>query len=93
MLAALAHYRHHRGERPIQAELAWINGWSPSARLRSFREFDLYWRGAEDEGARAGFRLTEFLLDGRMSAARLGAIFQARNIRGLFLPPHGTGLD
>lgn len=89
MLAALAHYRRHRGTRPVQAELAWINGWSAPRRLRSFREFDLYWRGAEDEAARAGFRLTEFCLDRDMSAARLGAIFQARNIRGLLIPPHG----
>ena len=90
MLAALAHYRGHRGERPVQSEVAWINSWSVPRRLRAFREFDLYWRGAADEASREGFRLTEFAFDQGMSAARLATIFKAHNIRGLLIPPCGN---
>lgn len=99
LLSALVHHRLHRGARPVQAELAWINGWSAPSRLRAFREFDLYWQGAADEAARAGFRLTEFILDRNMSPARLAEIFTARGIHGLLIPPHGasagdaSGLD
>lgn len=90
MLAALASYRRQRQERLIQAELAWINGWPTPQRLRSYREFDAYWRGAAAEAEKRGFRLSEFVLNRRMPARRLAAIFHARNIQGILLPPHGS---
>lgn len=87
MLAALAHYRRAGSKVPIAAELAWINLWPDPQELRSFREFDLYWKGAFAEAERCGFRLEEFCLSGKMTAARLQQILRARNIRGLLLPP------
>jgi DNA-binding LacI/PurR family transcriptional regulator len=89
MLAALAHYRQGRTRAPICAELAWINHWHEPQRLRSFREFDLYWKGASAEAERCGFRLEEFVLDERISSSRLEKILRARNIRGILIPPHG----
>jgi LacI family transcriptional regulator len=89
MLRALAQYRRGRSAIPIGAELAWINHWPNPKQLRSYREFDLYWRGAFDEAERAGFRLEEFLLDSQTSPARLEKILRARNIRGILLPPRG----
>lgn len=90
MLAALASYRRQRQERPIQAELAWINGWPAPQQLRAYREFDAYWRGASAEAAERGFRLTEFVLDRRMNARRLAEVFHTRSIQGILLPPHGA---
>jgi len=90
MLSALVSYRQRRQESPVGAELAWINGWPSPRSLRAFHEFDLYWRGAASEAENAGFRLTEFVLNQHMSAARLAEIFRARDIRGILIPPHGA---
>jgi len=37
--------------------LAWINCWPDPKKLRSFKEFDLYWKGAFAEAERSGYRL------------------------------------
>lgn len=89
MLMALAHYRRSNATTPISAELAWINYWPDPRRLHSFREFQLYWRGASTEAERCGFRLEEFVLGKEMTAARLEKILLARNIQGILIPPHG----
>jgi LacI family transcriptional regulator len=89
MLAALAHYRRGRKTTPVAAELAWFNHWPDPRRLRSFKEFDLYWKGAYGEAERCGFRLEEFTLKDA-SLPRLEQILRARNIRGILLPPLGS---
>jgi LacI family transcriptional regulator len=89
MLRALAHYRRGKQQLPISAELAWINHWRDPQRLRSYREFDLYWRGATEEALESGFRLEEFILGKQLSSNRLEKILKARNIRGILIPPHG----
>ncbi|MEI6077889.1 MAG: LacI family DNA-binding transcriptional regulator, partial [Verrucomicrobiota bacterium] len=88
MLSALAHYRRGRNTTPVAAELAWFNHWPNPRALRSFKEFDLYWKGAFDEAERCGFRLEEFTLK-TGDLERLGKILHARNIRGILVPPHG----
>ncbi len=88
MLTALAQYRQSRNITPVAAELAWINHWPDPKKLRMFKEFDSYWKGAFEEADRCGFRLEEFTLKDA-SLERLGKIFRARNIRGILLPPHG----
>lgn len=87
MLSALAAYRKGRTLRSIGAELAWINCWPEPARLRTFNEFNLYWMGAAEEAARAGYRLEEFRCPSELPPARLERILSARNIRGLLLTP------
>jgi DNA-binding LacI/PurR family transcriptional regulator len=87
MLSALAAYRRGRTKQSIGAELAWINCWPDPKRLRTFKEFDLYWTGAEEEAARAGYRLEEFCCPAKLSPERLEKILYARNIRGLLLTP------
>lgn len=88
MLSALAHYRRSKTKQPIAAELAWLNHWPDPAKIRSYKEFDLYWRGAFEEADRCGFRLEEFVLRD-ISLDRLEKILRARNIRGILLPPRG----
>lgn len=87
MLGALSAYRLSRTQKPISAELAWINCWPEPKRLRTFKEFDLYWKGAFEEAERAGYRLEEFCCPTDLSPERLGKILLARNIRGLLLTP------
>jgi DNA-binding LacI/PurR family transcriptional regulator len=89
MLHALAAYRSRKSASVIHSAVAWINAWEDPDELRRFKEFDLYWRGASECAAKFGYRLEEFRLDKKMTAARLHQIFQARNIRGILLPPHG----
>lgn len=88
MLTALAHYRLGRKAAPITAGLAWINAWQPAASLRSFKEFDLYWYGADLAARKYGYRLEEYRLDEKCAPKRLHQILAARGIRGILLPPH-----
>jgi DNA-binding LacI/PurR family transcriptional regulator len=93
MLAALAFYRRANAAHPVTAALAWINRWPEPKKLRSFKEFDLYWRGAHDEAGRAGYRLEEFIIGGELSALRVEQILLTRNIRGVLLPPTAMWQD
>ncbi|MEO8614127.1 MAG: LacI family DNA-binding transcriptional regulator [Luteolibacter sp.] len=87
MLMALSHYRQGKKAAPIRAGLAWINAWQPARKLRSFREFDLYWQGASQAALKYGYRLEEFCLDAECRPKRLHQILSARGIRGILLPP------
>jgi LacI family transcriptional regulator len=91
MLAALVHYRNARKKKPVRAALAWINAWADPKRLRSFREFDLYWKGAESAADKLGFRLDEFVVNEKTPLPRLEKILTTRNIQGIILPPSGQG--
>jgi LacI family transcriptional regulator len=90
MLTALSHYRRSKVRVPVSSELAWINHWPEPKRLRTYREFDAYWRGALEEAERSGYRLEEFVLGGELPAARLEKVLRARNIRGILIPPWHT---
>ena len=57
MLTALSHYRRGRRANPITASIAWINAWPKPEQLRSFREFDAYWRGARTAATKFGYRV------------------------------------
>ena len=89
MLNALAAYRNTKSVSGIHSAVAWINAWVKPEELRGYKEFDLYWKGASECAAKFGYRLDEFRLDKQMPLHRLHQIFQARNIRGILLPPHG----
>jgi DNA-binding LacI/PurR family transcriptional regulator len=90
MAMSLVYCRRDFQAHPITAELAWINNWKDPARLRSYKEFDLYWRGAAKAAEQQGFRLQEFIVGGQLSFARLEKILRSRNIQGLLIPPHGA---
>lgn len=87
MLSALAAYRKGQTKKSIGAELAWINCWPEPKRLRTYKEFDLYWTGAAEEAGRTGYRLEEFCCPAHLSPERLEKILCTRNIRGLLLTP------
>lgn len=89
MLAALAHYRQGKAEPPVRSAIAWINAWPDPDQLKSFREFDFYWRGASAAAEKMGYYLEEFRLNSaQCPPARLEQILRARGIRGILIPPH-----
>ena len=83
--------RGRGGSRPpgIEAELAWLNHWRDPAQLCRYREFALMWQGAVSAAEKHGFRLREFVVDQRLSFARLDGILHSRGIQGVLVPPHG----
>jgi len=87
MLTSLARYRHSSTNKPINTAVAWINLWEDPQKLRSFKEFDLWWKGASEAAQRMGYRIDEFVTKG-MSAKRLATILKTRNIRGILIPPY-----
>jgi DNA-binding LacI/PurR family transcriptional regulator len=89
MLAALAQYRRGNTKTLICAGLAWVNQWAEPKKLRTYKEFDLYWEGASHESERCGFRLEEFVVNKQLTPARLEKILLTRNIQGILIPPNG----
>jgi DNA-binding LacI/PurR family transcriptional regulator len=88
MLGALAHYRQSKTRAAMKAGVAWINAWPDPDQLRKYREFDGYWKGAQSEAEKFGYRMEEFRMGPDCSPGRLHRILQARGIRGILLPPH-----
>lgn len=93
MLAVLAHHRDCRAGKTVKAGIAWINAWPVPERLRSYREFDGYWRGAKAEAEKFGYRMEEFRVGHECSPARLHKILSTRGIRGILLPPSADQPD
>lgn len=93
MLTSLSAYRQAKKPVEIRSTIAWLNQWPEPRALRRFQEFDAYWRGAHEYAARLGYRLEEFVIGKDMGPARLQQILLARNVRGILIPPHSTGLN
>ncbi|MGJ8640101.1 MAG: LacI family DNA-binding transcriptional regulator [Opitutaceae bacterium] len=93
MLCALANYRQQKDNQGIHSALAWINQWSDKSQLRQHKEFDAYWNGAKEAATKLGFRLEEFHITKDLSGSRLLTILKTRNIRGILIPPHPSGID
>lgn len=85
MLSALSHYNSNRKTAPAQAALAWVNPYRVPKRLRSFTEFDLYWKGARAAAEKLGYQLEEFPTM-EIPMPRLHTIFKTRRIQGILLP-------
>lgn len=92
-LSALAAHRRQRVPAKDHGVLAWINHWQEPDRLRQFKEFDLYWRGACAAAARFGYRVVEIRWESDCSPKRLEKILLARGIEGVLLPPHNSLLN
>lgn len=93
MLTSLSAYRQAKKPVEIRSTIAWLNQWPEPRQLRRFQEFDAYWRGAHEYAARLGYRLEEFIIRPDLRPARLQQILLARNVRGILVPPHGSGLN
>jgi LacI family transcriptional regulator len=93
MLKTLVHYRHSKATGVMKGAVAWINAWPAPDRLRSYREFDGYWKGAKAEAEKSGYGLEEFRMGPECSPTRLHRTLEARGIRGIMLPPHAEQPD
>ena len=62
-LSALAAHRRQRVTAKEHGVLAWINHWQDPKRLRQFKEFNLYWRGASEAAVKFGYRVDEVRWD------------------------------
>lgn len=87
-LSALAAHRQQRVTAKEHGVLAWINHWKDEKRLRQFKEFDLYYRGASEAAVKFGYRVDDVRWGLDCSAKRLEKILLARGIEGILLPPH-----
>lgn len=86
--STLAQFKRPNTVATVRSSLAWINGWSDPKQLRSYREFDGYWKGASAAAEEAGYRLEEFQLTPRLIPRQLQRILLARGVAGLLVPPH-----
>ncbi|MEO7934380.1 MAG: LacI family DNA-binding transcriptional regulator [Chthoniobacterales bacterium] len=87
---ALAYHKKDSKVQPMVNSLAWLNFWPEPEKLRSYREFDLYWEGASASAAKFGYKLEEFVVNTEMSLRRLEQILLTRGITGILLPPSGS---
>lgn len=88
MLSALAAYRGRLRPKAFQGGLAWLTNDVPGLSWRHVLAYRDYYAGAAAMARTHGFSLDVF--DLKMSAPspeRLTAIFRARNIHGILLPP------
>jgi LacI family transcriptional regulator len=93
MLAALSNYRLGKSRKSIGAVIGWVNAWKEPEQLRSFKEFDFYWKGATAAAKIHGYRIEEFRLGKEYTPQRLHQILSARGIHGLLLPPQSNQPD
>ena len=92
-LSALAAHCRQRVSAKEQGVLAWINHWKEPKRLRQFKEFDQYWRGANEAAVKFGYRVGEVRWEADCPSKRLEEILLARGIEGILLPPHHDLID
>lgn len=88
MLSALSNYRQNKANPVFKATVGWINAWPDSGKLRSYEQFDAYWKGAAAAAQKLGYQLDEFRMTQDISPKRLDQILTSRGIRALLLPPH-----
>ncbi|MGC3992476.1 MAG: LacI family DNA-binding transcriptional regulator [Chthoniobacteraceae bacterium] len=84
---ALARFKKTSREKPIHSGLAWLNFWADPKKLRSYKEFDLYWKGAVACGEKFGYRVEEFVVNEQMPMNKLERILLTRDIQGILVPP------
>jgi DNA-binding LacI/PurR family transcriptional regulator len=92
-LTRLATYRHANLEPRTRGIIGWLNHWAVPAKLRSYHEFEQYWRGARKAAVRMGYRLEECLWPANRPAKEMERQLVARNVLGLLIPPHPPQTD
>ncbi len=92
-LAGLTAYRQRQLKANMRGAIGWLNRWPQPERLRSYHEFDQYWRGAAGAAERLGYRVEEMRWPAAMSAAQFEGELKARGVLGLLIPPHPPETD
>jgi LacI family transcriptional regulator len=87
MGVGLARFKRSSKTVPVRTVLAWVNFWPEPKKLRSFKEFELYWQGASTTAEKLGYHLEEFVCNERLTPIGLEKILVARGIQGILIPP------
>ena len=85
LAAGLAHFRSNSKVKPVASALGWINAWPHPKALRTYREFDLYWKGASRAAENRGYRLEEFIVEDNMTLQRIEKILRVRGVSGILI--------
>jgi DNA-binding LacI/PurR family transcriptional regulator len=93
ILQRLAAYRRRGGSMSFRSVIAWVNHWREPDKLRSYHEFEQYWRGAVLAAKRLGYRLDEFPWPADLPAKQAEETLLERGVLGLLLPPHKPDVD
>lgn len=93
VLQRLGTYRGRPSLGQSRTVLGWINHWPNPKKLRSFQEFEQYWRGARFAADRMGFRLEEFIWPKNCSAKEMEQLLLKQSVPGLLIPPHPPEVD
>lgn len=93
ILRRLTAYRHGQETDVYQSRIVWINRWPAPERLRSYHEFDQYWRGARLASKRLGYQVEEFVWGENLPGSHAEQLLLQRGVLGLLIPPHPPGID
>jgi DNA-binding LacI/PurR family transcriptional regulator len=93
LAATLAHWKWNIPRSVVHSSLAWLNLWPNPNWPRGVGEFSKYYEGASEAAKMMGYRLEEFVLNERMSPARLEKVLVTRGITGVFIPPQRYSPD
>jgi LacI family transcriptional regulator len=72
----------------VVAELAWINHSENPHSIRNFKEFNLYWKGAQETAEFFAYNLEEYVCNSDFTLERLAQVLSARGVHGILIPPH-----
>lgn len=92
-LSRLAKYRSQGKSARTQGVIAWLNHWPDARRLRSYREFETYFRASKQAAKRLGYQLEEVVWPAGVSTETLECDLTERGVLGLLIPPHPQGLE
>jgi LacI family transcriptional regulator len=88
MAAALGQLRSTKKAHAVVAELAWINHSENPHSIRNFKEFNLYWKGAQETAEFFAYNLEEYVCNSDFTLERLAQVLSARGVHGILIPPH-----
>jgi len=93
ILQRLAAYRRAAAGAHFKSVIAWLNHWPEPGKLRSYHEFELYWRGAAQAAKRLGYRLEEFIWPVDCPAKSAEQKLLELGALGVLIPPHAPATD
>jgi len=92
-LNRLARYRRQKDVVREPGRIAWLNRWDPPQSLRSYKEFDYYFRAANEAALHFGYQLEEFVWPAGESSKNVQRQLEKLGILGLLIPAHPPAVD
>jgi len=92
-LAGLSKYRFGNAAAKSVGAIAWLNHWQEPARLRSYRDFELYFQSSKKAARALGYKLEEVFWPQDCPAEVMQKRLLKRGVLGLLIPPHPPETD